>query len=76
MAAQIFTRKFDISAVAQMVDYERDIDDIIKRLEDVTFTYAVDRLSDGCCSNLEPALNVALLRDLIEVFRGIKPIQR
>ena len=75
MAAQIFTRKFDISAVAQMVDYERDIDDIIKSLEDVTFSYAVDRLNEGGCF-VESAKNVSLLRDLIEMFRGIKPIQR
>lgn len=76
MAVQIYTRKFDISPIAQLVDFERDVQEIVKRLEDVTFTYAVDRLSDGCCCGQEPALNVALLRDLIEVFRGIKPIQR
>ena len=60
----------------KQLDFERDVQEIVKRLEDVTFSYAVDRLNDGCCSNQEPALNVALLRDLIEVFRGIKPIQR
>ena len=74
MAVQIYTRKFDISTVAQMVDFERDITDIVSRLEDVTFSYAVDRLND-CSIGPEPAKNVALLRDLIEMFRGIKPIQ-
>lgn len=73
MAAPIYTRRYDISTLASFVDVERDLNEIVSRLENIAFSYAISQLADE--PDPEAGGNVSLLKDMIEVFRGVKPIE-